>query len=115
METSLTSLTQTITIASWIIAIIGGLLCAVFAASLAKQKGYNQNDGCVFGFLFGIPALLYYIGLPDQKARVKRIDIRDSIDELRAELQELRSEIRRFSSVVEGEFLTKRQKEEKDR
>lgn len=37
---------------------------AFFAGYLAKAKGYNVATAAFVGFLFGIPATIYYAGIP---------------------------------------------------
>lgn len=50
-------------------AIFNGLVCAGFCSELAKHKGHNTGNAVVLGFLFGLFALLTYVGLPDLKQR----------------------------------------------
>lgn len=46
--------------------LLGNLVLACFSGSLAQSKGYGNGClGLVLGLLFGVLALLYYIGMPD--------------------------------------------------
>jgi hypothetical protein len=110
----LDSAAQSLIAITWISVIITAITSAAISATLAKHKGYNQSSGCVFGFLFGIFALLYYIGVPDLVQRIKNIDANDLLEEIRDELGRIRELINHQTAIMHHEYESKRKSNESE-